>query len=112
MPSSTSTNCWPGRVSDRMCLAPLPATSPSSCRPWVAHSCKGASGHSANGTVWPACIVVVDQGGPGPVTTEWVAALQDKGLVVEHVRMNQAGIAAATNRGFETGPHSLRGCHA
>ena len=61
---------------------------------------QGCLGSIANGTVWPACIVVVDQGSR-PIPTEWVAALQDKGLVVEHVRMNQAGIAAATNRGFE-----------
>jgi GT2 family glycosyltransferase len=54
----------------------------------------------ASGTVWPARVVVVDQSAGG-AAIQWVAALQNRGMIVLHVRANAAGIAAATNRGLE-----------
>ena len=54
----------------------------------------------ANGTLWPACLVVVNQAGHMK-TADWISELHERGMVVVHARMNQAGIAAATNRGLE-----------
>ena len=54
----------------------------------------------ATGTVWPARIVIVDQG-TSERTSSWVEALRQKGLDVLHVRAELAGISAATNRGVE-----------
>jgi GT2 family glycosyltransferase len=54
----------------------------------------------ATGTVWPARVVIVDQG-TSERTNSWVEALRQKGLDVLHVRAELAGISAATNRGVE-----------
>jgi GT2 family glycosyltransferase len=54
----------------------------------------------AAGSIWPACIVIVDQGGRREVEG-WVSALRARGLNVVHVPMTTTGISAATNRGLE-----------
>jgi GT2 family glycosyltransferase len=54
----------------------------------------------ALGTVWPARLVVVDQGKDG-TAAECLGTLQGCGIVVTHLQMEQAGISAATNRGLE-----------
>ena len=54
----------------------------------------------AKGTVWPAQLIVVDQG-TNPEVVAWIEGLQRQGLRAEHVRSRETGIAAATNRGFE-----------
>jgi GT2 family glycosyltransferase len=53
----------------------------------------------AEGTVWPARLVVVDQSEGDAAGS--VAALQARGLDVSHVVMKRTGISAATNRGLE-----------
>lgn len=52
------------------------------------------------GTVWPAELIVVDQGGASRAGS-WLQDLGTRGLNVRHVRSSQTGIAAATNRGLE-----------
>jgi GT2 family glycosyltransferase len=52
------------------------------------------------GSVWPAELIVVDQGGASR-TGSWLEDLGTRGLNVRHVRSNQTGIAASTNRGLE-----------
>jgi GT2 family glycosyltransferase len=54
----------------------------------------------ASGTVWPARLVVIDQGG-GTAIADWIAAVRKQGMSVLHVPAKRAGISAATNRGLE-----------
>jgi GT2 family glycosyltransferase len=54
----------------------------------------------AVGTAWPARLVVVDQGGTG-AAGKWIAVLRQRGVDVLHVRSDQRGISAATNRGLQ-----------
>jgi GT2 family glycosyltransferase len=54
----------------------------------------------AAGTVWPARLVVVDQGRTGTAENS-IAALRHCGMDVVHVPSHQIGISAATNRGLE-----------
>ena len=57
----------------------------------------------AAGTVWPGEIVVVDQSRTDLIVP-WVERLQLAGLSVTHLRSDESGIAAATNRGLERVP--------
>src|SRR5262245_45086516 len=52
-----------------------------------------------NGTVWPARLVVIDQGG-GTAAADWVGAMRTQGMDVLLEPTNRAGISAATNRGL------------
>ena len=54
----------------------------------------------AAGTVWPAEVIVVDQGGT-PLIDPWIDQLTRSGLSITHVRSDETGIAAGTNRGLE-----------
>jgi len=53
-----------------------------------------------SGTVWPARLVVIDQG-RGTETADWIAAVRAQGMDVLLERANPAGISAATNRGLQ-----------
>jgi GT2 family glycosyltransferase len=54
----------------------------------------------AAGTEWPATLIVVDQGSSSAVDS-WVDRMRGNGMAIDHLRSNQTGISAATNRGFE-----------
>ena len=54
----------------------------------------------ASGTVWPASLVVVDQGGGSEAACS-LGALRRGGVDVVHVLSNRVGISDATNRGLE-----------
>jgi GT2 family glycosyltransferase len=54
----------------------------------------------ATGTVWPADLIVVDQGGNAEVAT-WVDDLEARGVPITYVRSTETGVASATNRGLE-----------
>ena len=54
----------------------------------------------ADGTVWPAELIVVDQGTNTDVAT-WIERLRGEGVRTTHVASRETGIAAAMNRGFE-----------
>ncbi len=54
----------------------------------------------AAGTVWPAEVIVVDQGGTALIDP-WIDRLSRSGLSITHVRSEETGIAAGTNRGLE-----------
>jgi GT2 family glycosyltransferase len=54
----------------------------------------------AAGTRWPARLLVLDQGSNTRVDG-WVAELRAQGMVVDHIRSPQRGVAAARNRGIE-----------
>src|SRR6266498_2132889 len=54
----------------------------------------------ARGTVWPAEVIVVDQGGTS-LMVPWIDRLTRSGLTITHVRSEETGIAAGTNRGLE-----------
>jgi len=54
----------------------------------------------AEGSHWPAALIVVDQGS-SPAVAAWVARLRAVGLQAEHLPSSETGIAAATNRGLE-----------
>ena len=53
----------------------------------------------ASGSVWPACLVVVDQGSGS--AQRWIEPLHERGVDVLHLPSKQTGISAATNRGLE-----------
>jgi GT2 family glycosyltransferase len=53
----------------------------------------------ASGTVWPAHLVVIDQGG-GNAATNWAAAVRKQGMDILLVTANPVGISAATNLGL------------
>jgi GT2 family glycosyltransferase len=54
----------------------------------------------ADGSAWPARLVVVDQSA-GETAACWVEALRERGMDVSHILARPAGISAATNRGLE-----------
>jgi GT2 family glycosyltransferase len=54
----------------------------------------------ADGSHWPGCIVVVDQGG-NPAVAHWLQQLQAAGLDTLYVPSQQRGRAAGLNRGLE-----------
>jgi GT2 family glycosyltransferase len=54
----------------------------------------------AAGSIWPARVVVVDQGRRREAA-DWVAAQRARGMDLLHVPMAATGISAATNRGLE-----------
>jgi GT2 family glycosyltransferase len=54
----------------------------------------------ATGAVWPADLIVVDQGGNAEVAT-WVDDLEARGVPITYVRSTETGVASATNRGLE-----------
>lgn len=54
----------------------------------------------AAGTVWPAHLIVVDQGRNVEVG-RWIEELAERGVAVTHVRSTETGIAAGTNQGFD-----------
>jgi hypothetical protein len=53
----------------------------------------------AQGSIWPARLIVVDQGG-GTVIASSIARLRQHGMDVEHVLAPAAGISSATNLGL------------
>ncbi len=61
---------------------------------------RGCIDSIADGSHWPAELVVVDQGRSQAVA-DWLARLRARGLRAVHVPSRQTGIAAATNRGLE-----------
>ena len=64
------------------------------------HFLQGCLESIGAGTVWPACLVIVDQSGTAAVAP-WAAALEKLGLNVRHLPALPAGISAATNRGID-----------
>lgn len=54
----------------------------------------------ASGTIWPAELIVVDQGSNTDVAMR-VDQLKERGLRITHVRSRETGIASGTNRGLE-----------
>jgi GT2 family glycosyltransferase len=53
----------------------------------------------AQGTVWPARLIVVDQG-RGDATASYIARLRARGMDVAHISAPANGISAATNLGL------------
>jgi GT2 family glycosyltransferase len=54
----------------------------------------------ADGTTWPAQVIVVDQSASSVVAGQ-VARLRDRGMDADHAPSRQTGAAAARNRGLE-----------
>lgn len=61
---------------------------------------RGCLDSIAVGSVWPAELIVVDQGDNADVAV-WIDQLNDRGVRITHVRSSETGIAASTNRGLE-----------
>jgi GT2 family glycosyltransferase len=61
---------------------------------------KGCLDSIADGTAWPAELIVVDQSSSSDVEA-WVEVLRARGLQIRLVQSKERGIAAATNRGLE-----------
>ena len=64
-----------------------------------------------SGTVWPARLVVIDQGG-GIAAAEWVAAVQKQGMGVLHVPAAHVWHLGGDQQGVGACAHALRGRHA
>jgi GT2 family glycosyltransferase len=61
---------------------------------------RGCLGSIRAGSVWPGELIVVDQS-RDPRVDPWIEDLRRDGVTVQHVKSDQRGIAAATNRGLE-----------
>jgi GT2 family glycosyltransferase len=96
--SSRSTTLWRGGepVGERSVASDVTVVIPTVGRELL----QGCLDSIAAGTVWPGEVVVVDQGRTDLIVP-WISRLRSAGLPVAHVRSNESGIAAATNRGFE-----------
>jgi GT2 family glycosyltransferase len=85
-----------------LALAPRPILDditvviPTLGRPILATSLR----HIAEGSAWPAQVIVVDQGSSHEVAA-MIAALREAGLAAEHLPSTQRGRAAGVNRGIE-----------
>ena len=55
----------------------------------------------ADGTIWPARLIVVDQG-DGRAADCWIGALRAAGMDLLHIISARSGISSATNRGLES----------
>ena len=53
----------------------------------------------AEGTAWPARVIVIDQGGDAAAASS-VARLQERGMDVQHIVTPPSGISSATNLGL------------
>jgi GT2 family glycosyltransferase len=54
----------------------------------------------ADGDIWPAELIVVDQG-CSELVAQWVTMLRDEGIAARHLPSTETGIADATNRGLD-----------
>jgi GT2 family glycosyltransferase len=54
----------------------------------------------AEGSIWPQCLVVVDQSASTKVA-DLLRSLSERGLATRYISSSQRGAAAATNRGLE-----------
>jgi GT2 family glycosyltransferase len=61
---------------------------------------RGCLDSIADGSTWPARLIVVDQS-RGGTAAPWLAALRDRGMDVLHMPAEPDGISAATNRGLD-----------
>jgi GT2 family glycosyltransferase len=52
------------------------------------------------GSVWPGCLIVVEQGS-SPEVADYLTSVQEIGVRVKHIRSNQRGRSAGINRGLE-----------
>jgi GT2 family glycosyltransferase len=52
------------------------------------------------GSVWPGCLIVVEQGS-SPEVANYLTRVQEIGVRVKHIRSNQRGRSAGINRGLE-----------
>jgi cellulose synthase/poly-beta-1,6-N-acetylglucosamine synthase-like glycosyltransferase len=52
------------------------------------------------GTAWPGCLIVVEQGA-NPDVANWLVRLQEIGIHVKHILSTQRGRSAGINRGLE-----------
>ena len=101
MASSRSTISWRRGepVSERSVAADVTVVIPTVGRALL----EGCLDSIVAGAVWPGEIIVVDQSRTDLIVP-WVARLRSAGLSITHVRSDESGIAAATNRGFERVP--------
>ena len=53
-----------------------------------------------DGSTWPGCLIVVDQGSNIKVT-DWLKRVQEIGIRVKHILSSQRGRSAGINRGLE-----------
>jgi GT2 family glycosyltransferase len=83
-------------VADHPAWDHLTVVVPTIGRPLV----EGCLRSIAEGTLWPADVIVIDQGSDATARVA-VARLVDEGFPVSHVRSAGRGIAAGTNRGLE-----------
>jgi GT2 family glycosyltransferase len=99
--SSRSTISWRRGepVSERSVAADVTVVIPTVGRSLL----EGCLDSIAAGTVWPGEVVVVDQSRT-ELVVPWIERLRSAGLSITHVRSDESGIAAATNRGFERVP--------
>ena len=107
--SSLRRICSLDRTRDRLSLGRSPATLPSSCPRWVVRSCKAASSQSPRGPSGrpvSSSSIRAAAGRPRPGSRHY-----GPGLDVFHLRADQTGISAATNRGLSGSTQRMRRSH-
>ena len=95
-PSSASNSIRDYKFQPRPVLEDISVVIPTLGRPILAQSLC----YLLEGTAWPACLIVVEQG-RSPDVADDLRRVQDIGVRVKHIRSNQRGRAAGINRGLE-----------
>jgi GT2 family glycosyltransferase len=85
-----------GKFASKPVLTDISIVIPTLGRPILERSLD----HILNGSVWPGCLIVVEQG-HNPEVAAYLTLVQEVGVRVKHIRSNQRGRSAGINRGLE-----------
>ena len=87
---------WTGSPKSKPVLDDISVVIPTLGRPILEQSLY----HILEGSAWPACLIVVDQGTNTDVA-DWLESVRQTGISVKHIRSSQRGRSAGINRGLE-----------
>ena len=91
-----SDTIWTGRFKSKPVLDDISVVIPTLGRPILEQSLY----HILEGSAWPACLILVDQGTNTDVA-DWLESMRQTGVSVKHIRSSQRGRSAGINRGLE-----------
>jgi GT2 family glycosyltransferase len=93
---NASESIWTGKFASIPVLTDISIVIPTLGRQILERSLD----HILNGSVWPGCLIVVEQG-HNPEVAAYLTRVQEVGVRVKHIRSNQHGRSAGINRGLE-----------
>ena len=92
----TVNSIWTGKFECKLVLADISIVIPTLGRPILEKNLY----YILKGSVWPGCLIVVEQG-CNPQVTAYLARVQEVGVQVKHILSDQRGRSAGINRGLE-----------